>query len=113
MSIEYKASVKILVKSIEQDHQNETTRVWFELNGEIVGLSSSNGEYTVLDFEGYPVEHEFSNAELNDIYQVLLPIFNKVLAEYCGEDCIINRDSRSFDDYNDNDLPPMLREQAF
>lgn len=58
----------------DQDWQNETTRYWFSVNDESYCIADSNGETSLLDSEGYPIE------ECNDhdgIKAALLPEYEK------------------------------------
>lgn len=79
--------MNVLVKSIEQDYQNEATRVWFELSGERVAVQNSCGVYALLDSDGYPVEQ--CNDHDNQLDQ-LKPAYDKVVNDYCGEDTQID-----------------------
>jgi len=70
MNIEYKDK--------EQVWQDETTRYWFSVDGTDYGLADRNGELTLLDFEGYPID------EVNDhehIKAALIPHYEKRIAE--------------------------------
>ncbi len=48
-----------------QNWQNETTIYWFELDGETWGVSDCNGERTIVDCDGCPVNiSDAKNAHL-------------------------------------------------
>lgn len=72
--------------SIEQNHQDETTLVWFNVDGEDYAIADTNGAKTLLDSEGYPID------DCNDhkgIKEKLIPLYKKYSTEYCGQDCLI------------------------
>lgn len=72
--------------SIEQDYQNETTRVWFNVDGDEYAIADCNGALTLLDCDGANAE---LYAEGNEIKRMLVPLYKKYAEEYCGEDCLI------------------------
>lgn len=60
----------------EQDWQNETTRYWFLVNGENYCIADNNGDLTLLDSEGYPIDdcndHEGIKDALTKEYKNLI-----------------------------------------
>ena len=76
------SALTITAKSIEQIHQHEQTRVWFDVDGEEWCVAVSGADYQLLDFEGYP----FDDTEL---LEALRPEYDRIAEEYCGEDCAI------------------------
>jgi len=68
--------------SIEQDYQNETTRVWFDVDGRKYAIAASGPSYTLLDDEGYDLEDK-------KLKEHLTPHYDRIAEEYCGEDCQI------------------------
>lgn len=73
----------IIAKSIEQDVQNETTRIWFDVDGEMYAIADNNGSIALLDNEGFPFQD-------GEIEQKLTPQYKKIAKEFCGEDCILD-----------------------
>jgi hypothetical protein len=47
-------TIKFLSK--ENDTQNETIRYWFSVNGENYCVADKNGELSLLDSEGFPID---------------------------------------------------------
>lgn len=39
----------------DQNSQNEQTIYWFDVDGEMYGVSESHGESQIIDCDGYPV----------------------------------------------------------
>ena len=58
----------------DQNWQNERTNYWFEVDGESWALSDQNGELTLLDSEGYPVEDCNDQGSVKDL---LIPEYEK------------------------------------
>jgi len=40
----------------DQNWNDETTVYWFDVNNTTYGISDSNGEMTLVDYEGYPID---------------------------------------------------------
>ena len=58
----------------ENDFQDEVTRYWFSVNDENFCIADQNGELSLLDCDGYPIE------ECNDIDGIkalLIPEYEK------------------------------------
>ena len=67
-----KNEIKFIEK--EQDIQNETTRYWFSFAEENFCIADQNGELTLLDCDGMPIE------DCNDhdgIKNILIPEYEK------------------------------------
>ncbi len=62
----------------EQDWQNETTRYWFSVDGESYCIADTNGETTLLDSEGYPIDDCNDHDKIKD---ALLPEYEKRINE--------------------------------
>ena len=62
----------------EQDWSNETTRYWFEVDKDYYCIADQNGELTLLDSEGYPIEEQNDH---DKIKQALLPHYEQCLAD--------------------------------
>jgi len=46
--------MKIQFIDKEQDWENETTRYWFNVDGDDYCIADQNGEFTLLDSDGCP-----------------------------------------------------------
>lgn len=75
--------MEIFVKSIEQDYQNEATRVWVEYKGDTLAICESDLRRFVLGEEGYDTGCEELTEELS-------PVFDLITTLFIGEDCPIN-----------------------
>lgn len=75
--------------SIEQDYQDETTRIWFNVDGEAFAIADSCGELSLIDSEGHPVDDCNDHDRVKD---ALIPLYKKYSDEYCGQDSIIDEE---------------------
>ncbi len=50
--------MKIKFIDKEQDWANETTRYWFDVDGEDYCIADQNGDLTLLDCDGCPIQSE-------------------------------------------------------
>ena len=56
----------------EQDWQNEATRYWFKVDGEVFGIVDQADEHLkLLDDEGYPIEADASNNTHYELFERL------------------------------------------
>lgn len=61
----------------EQDWANETTRYWFNVDGDEYCIADKNGDLTLLDCDGCPIHSEcnpsaLGNASDRKIYNALI-----------------------------------------
>ena len=50
--------MKIKFIDKEQDRANETTRYWFDVDGDDYCIADQNGDLTLLDCDGCPIHSE-------------------------------------------------------
>ena len=58
----------------DQDWANETTRYWFDVDGTNYCIADQNGDLTLLDDEGFPIEEQNDH---NRIKAALIPHYEK------------------------------------
>lgn len=56
----------------DNHRQNKTTNYWFTVNGEDYAVSDCNGELSLLDCDGYPID---SCNDHNNILDFLIPYY--------------------------------------
>ena len=57
----------ITYESKDQNYQDETTIYWFNVDGELWGISDTNGERKLVDFENYPYDDSQLFDELSNM----------------------------------------------
>lgn len=68
------------IKFVEKDQvwQNERTNYWFTVNSESFAVSDQNGELTLLDCDGCPIE---KCNDHNNVLEALIPEYKKHIKE--------------------------------
>jgi len=67
-----------MIEFIEKEEvwQNETTKYWFDVDGEKYCVADKGGDLSLLDSEGYPIEDCNDHDNIKDL---LLPEYEKYI----------------------------------